>query len=149
MLSAFAIEMVQRGDSPGLIVVMLVVVGVLAGLMQARLGLMGVGGLIKYIPYPVVSGYLTGVGLIIIGSQVPKLLGAPADLALVGGAARSSAGTGARWRSDASRRLVAIAAPRVQARVPGIILGILAGMLAYGAVRARDPALRQVAATAS
>ena len=28
-------------------------------------------------PYPVVSGYLTGVGLIIIGGQVPKLLGAP------------------------------------------------------------------------
>jgi SulP family sulfate permease len=28
-------------------------------------------------PYTVVSGYLSGVGLIIIGSQVPKLLGTP------------------------------------------------------------------------
>ena len=40
-------------------------------------GLVGVGRLIKYMPYPVVSGYLSGVGLIIIASQVPKFLGLP------------------------------------------------------------------------
>ena len=77
MLSAFAIQMVQRGDPPDLIVLMLVVIGMLAGLIQAALGLLGIGGLVKYIPYPVVSGYLTGVGLIIIGSQIPRLLGLP------------------------------------------------------------------------
>jgi len=80
VLSAFAIQMAQRGDSPDLIVLMLVVVGMLAGLIQAGLGIVGIGGLIKYIPYPVVSGYLTGVGLIIIGSQIPRLLGAPEAL---------------------------------------------------------------------
>jgi SulP family sulfate permease len=46
------------------------------GLIQLLLGFMGIGSLIKYIPFPVVSGYLTGVGLIIIGSQIPKFLGA-------------------------------------------------------------------------
>ena len=77
VLSAFAIQMVQRGDPPDLIVLMLVVIGMLAGLLQAALGLLGIGDLVKYIPYPVVSGYLTGVGLIIIGSQIPRLLGLP------------------------------------------------------------------------
>ena len=96
VLSAFAIQMVQRGDSPDLIVLMLVVIGMLAGLMQAGLGLIGLGGLIKYIPYPVVSGYLTGVGLIIIGSQIPRLLGAPDTL----GCAIQRSGTGGRWPSD-------------------------------------------------
>ncbi len=52
-------------------------IGLLAGLIQIGLGLAGVGRLIKFIPYPVVSGYLSGVGLIIIGSQIPKFLGAP------------------------------------------------------------------------
>jgi SulP family sulfate permease len=101
VLSAFAIQMVQRGDSPDLIVLMLVVIGMLAGLMQAGLGLIGLGGLIKYIPYPVVSGYLTGVGLIIIGSQIPRLAGCSGHPALVGGAARSQqSGTGGPWPSD-------------------------------------------------
>jgi SulP family sulfate permease len=42
------------------------------------IGFLGVGKLIRYIPYPVVSGYLSGVGLIIVGSQIPKFAGAPA-----------------------------------------------------------------------
>ena len=80
VLSAFALDMMRRGDDPGVIVLLLVLIGVLAGLLQVGLGLLGVGQLIKYIPYPVVSGYLTGVGLIIIGSQIPKLLGIRGDL---------------------------------------------------------------------
>jgi SulP family sulfate permease len=56
---------------------MLTALGLVSGLVQLLLGFMGIGSLIKYIPFPVVSGYLTGVGLIIIGSQIPKFLGVP------------------------------------------------------------------------
>ncbi|MBK9199294.1 SulP family inorganic anion transporter [Candidatus Skiveiella danica] len=142
VLSAFAIQMVQRGDSPDLIVLMLVVIGMLAGLMQAGLGLIGLGGLIKYIPYPVVSGYLTGVGLIIIGSQIPRLLGAPDTLGwweVLRGPATWD------WRALAiglTTALVATGAQRVTKKVPGIILGILAGLLAYGLFALFDPSLR-------
>ena len=45
--------------------------------MQVSFGVVGLGRLIKYMPFPVVSGYLSGVGIIIIVSQVPKLLGVP------------------------------------------------------------------------
>ena len=142
VLSAFAIQMVQRGDSPDLIVLMLVVIGMLAGLMQAGLGLIGLGGLIKYIPYPVVSGYLTGVGLIIIGSQIPRLLGAPDTLGwweVLRGPATWD------WRAlviGMTTALVATGAQRVTKKVPGIILGILAGLLAYGLFALFDPSLR-------
>jgi len=142
VLSAFAIQMVQRGDSPDLIVLMLVVIGMLAGLMQAGLGLIGLGGLIKYIPYPVVSGYLTGVGLIIIGSQIPRLLGAP-DTLRWWEALRDPAIWD--WRALAiglMTALVATGAQRVTKKVPGIILGILAGLLAYGLFALIDPSLR-------
>ena len=142
VLSAFAIQMVQRGDSPDLIVLMLVVIGMLAGLMQAGLGLIGLGGLIKYIPYPVVSGYLTGVGLIIIGSQIPRLLGAP-DTLRWWEALRDPAIWD--WRALAiglMTALVATGAQRVTKKVPGIILGILAGLLAYGLFALFDPSLR-------
>jgi SulP family sulfate permease len=77
VLSAFAIELVQHGVAAPSIVLMLTALGLVSGLVQLLLGFMGIGSLIKYIPFPVVSGYLTGVGLIIIGSQIPKLLGVP------------------------------------------------------------------------
>ncbi len=57
----------------------LVVVALLCGGLQILFGVVRLGRLIKYMPFPVVSGYLSGVGLIIILSQTPKLLGVPAD----------------------------------------------------------------------
>ena len=78
VLSAFAIELVAQGVEAVAIVLMMTVLGILTGLIQMLIGFLGVGRLIKYIPYPVVSGYLSGVGLIIIGSQIPKFAGAPA-----------------------------------------------------------------------
>lgn len=45
------------------------------GLFQIGLGLLGVGKYIRYFPYPVVSGFMSGVGLIIIFLQLWPLLG--------------------------------------------------------------------------
>ncbi len=47
----------------------------LGGLMQIALGLMGIGRYIRYIPYPVVSGFMTAIGLIIIITQILPALG--------------------------------------------------------------------------
>ncbi len=47
----------------------------LAGLFQIGLGLLGLGKYIRYIPYPVVSGFMTAIGLIIIITQILPALG--------------------------------------------------------------------------
>jgi len=47
----------------------------LAGLMQIGLGFMGLGKYIRYIPYPVVSGFMTAIGLIILTTQTLPVLG--------------------------------------------------------------------------
>lgn len=47
----------------------------LAGLIQIGLGLLGIGKYIKYIPYPVVSGFMTAIGVMIIITQVLPALG--------------------------------------------------------------------------
>jgi SulP family sulfate permease len=39
---------------------------VLAGVIQVLLGVFKVGSLIKFIPYPVISGFMSGIGVIII-----------------------------------------------------------------------------------
>tara|TARA_B110000483_G_scaffold26049_1_gene31070 strand:+ start:22028 stop:23893 length:1866 start_codon:yes stop_codon:yes gene_type:complete len=47
----------------------------LAGLIQILLGILGFGQYIKYIPYPVVSGFMTAIGLIILLTQFSPMLG--------------------------------------------------------------------------
>ncbi len=47
----------------------------LAGIMQVGLGLLGLGKYIKYIPYPVVSGFMTAIGVIILITQILPALG--------------------------------------------------------------------------
>ncbi|MCK0161337.1 SulP family inorganic anion transporter [Allomuricauda sp. F6463D] len=47
----------------------------LAGLMQIGLGLIGLGKYIKYIPYPVVSGFMTAIGVIILVTQILPAVG--------------------------------------------------------------------------
>lgn len=49
----------------------------LAGLMQILFGKLGIGRFIKLVPQPVISGFMSGVGVIIIIVQVAPLLGLP------------------------------------------------------------------------
>jgi len=48
---------------------------ILAGVIQIVLGLLKIGGNIKYIPYPVLSGFMTGIGIILILFEVFPLMG--------------------------------------------------------------------------
>jgi SulP family sulfate permease len=47
----------------------------LSGLLEALFGIFGMGTYIKYIPYPVVSGFMTGICVIILITQIFPLLG--------------------------------------------------------------------------
>lgn len=47
----------------------------LAGIFQIAAGYLKFGNLIKYVPYPVISGFMSGIGIIIILLQINPLLG--------------------------------------------------------------------------
>ena len=53
----------------------ILIVFLLAGLMQIGLGILQLGKYIRYIPYPVVSGFMTAIGVIILITQFLPLLG--------------------------------------------------------------------------
>ncbi|MFA6970907.1 MAG: SulP family inorganic anion transporter [Gallionella sp.] len=142
VLSAFAIEFMHGGgNNIGTAILMLSLLGLLAGLLQIFFGTVRLGQLIKYMPYPVVSGYLSGVGLIIIGSQVPIFLGAPKGTHLW----KSLAAPGIwQWQSIVVGVVttgVMLVAPRVTRVVPAAILALLAGVLTYFGIGLSDPAL--------
>ncbi len=61
--------------SPTAIPLLITLVIFLTGIFQFLLGVLGGGKLIKYVPFPVVDGYLSGVGAIILLGQIPKLFG--------------------------------------------------------------------------
>jgi SulP family sulfate permease len=145
VLSAFAIGLVKQGVAPENIILLLTVLGVLTGLLQILFGFLGIGRMIKYIPYTVVSGYLSGVGIIIIGSQIRNFMGAASDIPW--------------WQVLVSPELwdlrsigvglvtviVALLGPRVIKFVPGTILGIGAGLLTYFGLAAADPSMMTLA----
>lgn len=58
-------------DKPGIVFAAVM----LAGMIQIALGKLKAGQLIHYIPYPVISGFMTGIGAIIISIQLNPLFG--------------------------------------------------------------------------
>ncbi|MFA7091588.1 MAG: SulP family inorganic anion transporter [Arcobacteraceae bacterium] len=61
---------VFAGDISAVMTVVLI-----AGLLQIGFGVIGIGKWIKFIPYPVISGFMSGIGVIIIILQINSLLG--------------------------------------------------------------------------
>jgi len=145
VLSAFAIQLVAQGVQPVPVVLMMTVLGILTGLIQILIGFLGIGKLIKYIPYPVVSGYLSGVGLIIIGSQLPKFAGAPAGTYWLEVLITPHHWD---WRGMAVGGMTVAAmllAPKLTKAVPGTIIGIVAGVLTYAGIASTDPSMLELA----
>ncbi len=48
---------------------------VLAGLIQILMGVLRLGQYIRLVPYPVISGFMSGIGVIIIALQISRLFG--------------------------------------------------------------------------
>ena len=52
----------------------------ISGLFQVLFGLLKIGEVVKYIPYPVTSGLLNGTAILILLSQIGPILGIPGEI---------------------------------------------------------------------
>ena len=142
VLSALAIQFTQNGMAAEQVLLALLLIGVLSACLQMLFGVLRLGELIKYVPYPVVSGYLSGVGLIIISSQAPKWLG------VIGNNGVWFALTSPeQWRMPSMVvGLVTLAliwaAPRFVERVPAVIVALAGGTASYALLGGWDESLR-------
>ena len=66
VVAAAIAEFGTLGAGIGLIVACFLV----SGAIQVLMGVLGMGRFIRYIPYPVLSGFMTGIGVIIIILQI-------------------------------------------------------------------------------
>ncbi|MBF0460543.1 MAG: SLC26A/SulP transporter family protein [Magnetococcales bacterium] len=153
VLAALITEMLAgRGGaaplSPDRILLLLTIVALLSGALQFLYGTLGGGKLIKYIPFPVVSGYLSGVGVIIFVSQIPKLLGLPKGVDPWHGVVDTHLWQWTGIWVGVTTMVVMFLAPRITKKVPAPILGLLAGMVVYFALGQSKPELYQLAGNA-
>jgi len=56
---------------------------ILAGIFQILFGVFKLGKFVKYIPYPVISGFMSGIGIIIIILQINPYLGVGSSASIV------------------------------------------------------------------
>jgi SulP family sulfate permease len=115
----------------------LTIVTILAGGILIVFGLARFGGAIKFIPYPVVTGFTSGIAVIIFSSQIKDLLGLPMGAVPAHFLAKWEAY--ATHLASASLPAIGVAAgsfaillfwPKVSRKVPAPIVAILAASVA-------------------
>ena len=132
VMSGLAAELVATGQFTGeRIITLLAITALLSASFQFLYGAVRAGRLIKYIPYQVVSGYLSGVALIIAVGQLPKLLGLPKGESLFHGLIAPELWNFSGISVGLVTIMVMVTAPRLTRKVPGAILGLLSGIIAY------------------
>ncbi len=122
------------GASPERVILLLTLAALLSGALQVLYGSLRGGTLIKYIPYPVVTGYLSGVGLVIFLKQLHGLFGFPQELSNSQGLARPSTWSGPGLAVGLVTIAAMLLAPRLTRKVPAAILGLGAGVACYFAL---------------
>ncbi len=104
----------------------------LAGrIFQIGLGLLGVGKYIRYFPYPVISGFMSGVGLIIIFLQLWPLLGSKSPKSTIEVFTRIGEPLAALNISAVSVGLLTLIVnytfPLITKKVPSVLVALLVG----------------------
>lgn len=126
-MSAVLILLVQRYGLPGIWVA-----GLLSGILLLIIGLLRLGRFIAFIPAPVITGFTSGIALIIFIGQIDNFLGAktaPAESSLLKLAGYFKGGYLPDWHTLALGLIVILAMlfwPRNwNARFPASLLGII------------------------
>jgi sulfate permease, SulP family len=129
---------------PAAIMPLMALTVLLSALFQTLYGIIGGGRLIKFIPFQVVSGYLSGVGLLIAIGQLPKLLGLPKGVGLAEGIVSPELWKWPGLVVGIVTMSVMALAPLVTRKIPAAILGLLGGIIAYFSMSPFFPGLLEL-----
>lgn len=110
----------------------------LAGLIQVLLGVFRIGSFIQYMPYPVISGFMTGIGVILIIVELFPFMGldSPKNVFAVLGQFPQAVPNAnmAAVILAASTMAIIYLFPRVTQAVPSTLVALLVGTIATAAM---------------
>ena len=118
-------------NTPWIIVGVVSACVLIGGATQVLSGVLGLGNIVKYVPYPVVAGFMNGIAILLIWNQIPHFFGLPSgilpweilpDLAPV------------NWTSATigSATLISIVlSRRLRLNLPAFLVGLVVGSAIY------------------
>ena len=126
---------VVAAHGPGVVAV----VSVLAGLVVLVGGILRLGRVVSFIPWPVIEGFTLGIAAIIFLQQVPAALGSTAGPSTNAVVAAIQSVAGVTWPTIgwsvgivAVVAVIMVGAPRIHPRLPGSIIAIVVVTAATG-----------------
>lgn len=144
IISALGGSRVQIGGPTGAFIVIiagiigqygiegLTVATIMAGVFLILLAVLRLGTIIKFIPYPIIVGFTSGIALTIFSTQIKDLLGlqiaeVPADFAAKWGCYFSNIGSIDLWSTIIGLLSIAIIVltPRISKKLPGSLVAIV------------------------
>lgn len=144
MVSAFGGNTVQIGGPTGAFIVIvyniismyglegLAIATLMAGLILVMLGLFHLGTVIKFIPYPIVVGFTSGIALTIFSTQINDFLGlglsgVPSDFLSKWGVYLSNIGNIdlPTLAVGIISLVIIVVAPRISKKLPGALIAII------------------------
>ncbi|MGE0488357.1 MAG: SLC26A/SulP transporter family protein [Vulcanimicrobiota bacterium] len=137
VLTTFVASLVALEIEVELLLVLTFMMVTMGGCVQLLFGALKVGGLIKFIPYPVIAGFMNGIAVIIFLGQVRPFLGLPSltawtDVLRLQGLQPWTLLVG----------LVTVVAvvvtPRLTKKVPGSLSGLALGTVCYYLLSGRE-----------
>jgi SulP family sulfate permease len=110
----------------------LTIATILAGLIMILMGIMKFGGVIKFIPYPITTGFTSGIALTIFSSQIKDFLGLSMDIIPVEFLDKWKAYIVAVDTINIQTLLIGILAlviilawPRINKKIPGALIALI------------------------
>nr|WP_239536935.1 SulP family inorganic anion transporter [Arthrobacter roseus] len=110
----------------------LAVVSILAGLMVVAAGVLKLGRVVSFLPWPVIEGFTLGIAIIIFLQQVPAAIGqnaGPSSNAAVSAVQAMRMSSVTEWLAALVLvtvvAVIMIIAPRIHSRIPGSIVAIV------------------------
>jgi SulP family sulfate permease len=144
LISAFGGSRVQIGGPTGAFVVIvygivqqhgiagLTIATVMAGVILVLMGITKLGGMVKFIPHPVITGFTAGIAIIIFSGEVKNLLGLHMGEVPAGFVGKWSAyAENATGYTPAAVGLSALTLavialwPKINRRIPGMLIALL------------------------
>jgi SulP family sulfate permease len=106
----------------------------IAGLIQFLFGKLRLGNLVKYVPYPVVSGFMNGIAVILILEQIGPMVGAGGHISLFEVFYNPTVVQPLTLIVGLTTIIVIFLAPRFIKAVPASLIGLVAGTALFYAL---------------
>jgi SulP family sulfate permease len=139
-------ELANLGMSTAEAILLMVAATILlAGIFQIVIGAVGGGRLIKYIPFPVVSGIMNGIAVLIFLSQLRPFLGLDNSVSFLSIITGQAGYNYAPIIVGVVTIIAAVFAGRLVKMIPAALIGVVAGIAVYFIIGlAADPGLLQI-----